>query len=99
MNALTVWKFALEAAPDVQEVEMPAGARLLSAGEQGSSLCIWALVDPAQPLVIRRIRIAGTGHLLTGEVDPGTAYVGRGTFAGGALQVHVFDLGVADDSH
>lgn len=96
---LTVWKFALEAAPDVQRIKMPAGARMLSAGEQGSSLCIWALVDPKQPEVQRLIRIAGTGHPLSGTVDPGTAYIGRGTFAGGALQVHVFDLGEEHDPH
>ena len=96
---LTVWKFALEAAPDVQRIKMPAGARMLSAGEQGSELCIWALVDPKQPEVQHLIRIAGTGHPLAATVDPGTAYIGRATFAGGALQVHVFDLGEEHDPH
>lgn len=92
MSNLTVWKFQLQAAPDVQRIQMPAGARLLSAGEQDNTLCIWALVDPEQPMVERHIRIAGTGHPL-GAVNPGTAYVGRAEFADGALQVHVFDLG------
>ena len=97
MSNLTVWKFQLEAAPDVQRIRMPRWARLLSAGEQGGALCIWALVDPENELVERHIRIAGTGHPL-GAVNQVTAYVGRAEFADGALQVHVFDLGVADDA-
>ena len=93
MSDLTVWKFELESAPDLQRILMPEGARILDAGEQMGKLCIWALVDPEQRRSNRLIRIAGTGHPLKDGVTPGTAYVGRAEFAGGALQIHVFDLG------
>ena len=91
---LTVWKYILESSPDVQRIEMVEGARVLDVGEQGGALCLWALVDPAaQTTETRLFRIAGTGHPLKGDVDPGTNYAGRAEFANGALQVHVFDLG------
>lgn len=95
---LTVWKFELSASPDVQRIEMPVGARILDVGEQLGKLCVWALVTPGEPRETRLFRIAGTGHSLAGDVDPGTHYAGRAEFSGGALQVHVFDLGPEVDS-
>ncbi len=39
-----IWKFPLEFT-DVQEVEMPSGAQLLSVHLQQRTLCLWAMVD------------------------------------------------------
>jgi hypothetical protein len=91
---MTVWKFELRIT-DVQEVRMPRGAELLCVGTQAGTdgvVMLWARVgiDAArsQPLAVRRIRIAGTGH-----PDATGDYVGTVQLHGGALVFHVFDLG------
>jgi len=89
-ETLTVWKFQPRIA-DVAVVEMPKGARILRAGIQGVTFCVWALVDPKAPMAERRIRIAGTGH----DIAPShtETYVNTFEMNGGALVFHVFDLG------
>lgn len=57
-----IWKYPLEMS-EVQYVEMPHGARILSAGLQGETICLWALVEPDNtPYRNMRIEIRGTGH-------------------------------------
>ncbi len=87
---MSVWKFVLRV-DDVVAVQMPAGARVLSCGNQYGEVCVWAVVDVAAPLVERRFRIAGTGHPLT-AADAG-AFVGTVMLVSGTLVFHVFDLG------
>lgn len=58
-----VFKYPFEPA-DVVEVDMPAGAVILHCDEQHQRWSAWARVDPSQPMVRRRIRMAGTGHPL-----------------------------------
>jgi len=58
----TIWKFVLNIC-DYQEVEMPLGAYILSAGQDGNGdLCVWALVNNDFKTV-RRFRILGTGNM------------------------------------
>ena len=87
---LTVWKFPMRIA-DVAVAEMPKGARLLRAGIQNDTFCVWALVDPEAPKVERRVRIAGTGHPIAADLTE--VYVNTFEMHGGALVFHVFDLG------
>ncbi len=57
-----IWKFPLELA-DVQEVEMPSGAQLLSVDSQQGTLCLWAMVDLDSGTKERHvIDILGTGN-------------------------------------
>jgi len=57
-----IWKFPLEVV-DVQEVEMPSGAKLLSVDCQQGCLCLWALVDLDRATKERHlIEIIGIGN-------------------------------------
>lgn len=47
---------------DRQTVQIPKSAKILSVQYQQSTLCMWALVDTAEPLEFRTICIFGTGH-------------------------------------
>ena len=58
---LSVWKFKLEVT-DLQQVEMPQGAQLMTVQEQGGELCLWAAVDTEAPKESRTIEIIGTGN-------------------------------------
>tara|TARA_Y100000310_G_C20312569_1_gene636901 strand:+ start:141 stop:407 length:267 start_codon:yes stop_codon:yes gene_type:complete len=44
-----------------QEIELPKGARAISAQVQGNNLCLWAEVDPRASTVKRLVRVIGTG--------------------------------------
>jgi hypothetical protein len=57
-----IWKFQLEVT-DVQEIDMPKGAKILHAGIQGTSgVYLWATVDTEAVTEKRRFRIYGTGN-------------------------------------
>lgn len=85
----TVWKFPLRV-EDEQYIEPPANAHLLCVQWQGVQPCIWALVDPTNPVERRKILITGTGHEredLAGYVN----YIGTFQMSGGMLVFHVFE--------
>jgi hypothetical protein len=81
-----VWKVALKAV-DVQEIEVPEDAELLTAREQNEQLCVWFKCDPTKRASKRRIVIVGTGH----PAPEGARYVGTGFLMGGQLVFHVFE--------
>lgn len=56
-----VWKSVIKIIRD-GDVTLPKGARILTAQMQGSSLCLWSLVNSAMPEELRTIRVYGTGH-------------------------------------
>lgn len=64
-----------------QHLLIPADAPILSVGQQGNELRMWALVDPAEELVKRSFYIAGTGHPIPDNV------AARGVFLG-TVQTH-----------
>jgi len=82
----TIWKTALKAI-DVQDIEVPEDAELLTARDQHEQLCIWFKCDPSKPKTKRRIVICGTGH----PAPEGAKYVGTGFLQGGQLVFHVFE--------
>lgn len=55
----TIHKYTLHA-DDIQTVNMPIGAVILDAQEQGYGLQLWALVDDSKPLVPRQFASYGT---------------------------------------
>ena len=61
----TIWKFPLKA-EETQAIEMPVGARILSAGmDPQGTLCVWAEVEPFKDLTeFRKVWVIGTGHTL-----------------------------------
>lgn len=83
-----IYKYPLLHA-DLQAIEMPRGAQVLTVQEQFGELRLWALVDPTEPTVERAIRMAGTGH----PIDAG--HVGRyiSTVQQGSFVWHFFEMG------
>jgi hypothetical protein len=82
-----IWKFPIEVA-DAQIVQMPLGAKILTAQMQRDQLCLWALVDPAAPIWPMEIAIIGTGH--EARLARGMEYVATVQELDGALVWHVF---------
>lgn len=85
----SVWKFELTSMGPCSLL-MPEGAEILTIGEQGGGLHLWARVNTEAPLEERRFWVAGTGHSVPG--DPEIPYLGTAFFAGGALVWHVFEV-------
>lgn len=84
----TIYKYPLESG-DVNEIEMPEGAKVLTVQIQRDIPCIWALVDPNMDnKVVRRFHIYGTGYQI---LRPNDRYIGTFQLYGGALVFHVFE--------
>jgi hypothetical protein len=84
-----IFKYVLKTT-DVQSVEMPKGAEILSIQTQNDDPCIWALVDPEQEMEYRIFRIFGTGHDVMG--DDTLNYIGTYQQYGGSLVFHCFEV-------
>ena len=82
----TIWKTVLDPT-DVQDIEVPEDAELLTARDQLEQLCVWFKCDPSKPSTKRRIAIVGTGH----PAPEGARYVGTGFLHGGQIVLHVFE--------
>jgi hypothetical protein len=85
---VVVWKFPLR--PWSAFIDMPADARILYVGHDGTDACVWALCDPNRPKKPRYVAAIPTGD----EVPrPAVTYVG--TFmvdeGAGPLVFHVFE--------
>ncbi len=101
----TIWKFELDlSGGDMSQIEMPEGAATISAGVQGMTFVVWALIDPDAPRVTRRFVVHGTGHPVLKEVtETFTAGIHDhpvevlasfiNTVFMGPLVFHVFELG------
>lgn len=86
----TIWKYEARGGGDRFSLEMPKGARALSAGIQGQDIVIWAAVDPDEPAVRHDFAVHGTGHNVP---DENAAASFLTTIFMGPLVFHVFDLG------
>lgn len=56
----TIWKY--EVYPDLFNVEMPIGAKILSCQVQNRTIQMWALVDTGNKLETRQFVVFGTGQ-------------------------------------
>lgn len=84
-----VFKYSL-AQCDVQTVTLPVGSEILSVQDQQGSWQLWALVDPqASVFEPRKIRIAGTGHLIHENIKK---HISTFQMHDGALVFHAFEL-------
>jgi hypothetical protein len=91
MDSFTIWKTVLKPV-DVQDIDVPENADLLTAREQHDELCVWFKCNPKNKPTKRRIAIVGTGH----AAPAGARYVGTGFLHGGQLVLHVFERVSAD---
>jgi hypothetical protein len=85
----TIYKYVIR--PDKLKVQMPKGARLLTAREQADEICVWAEVDTEQPTEQRHFQVFGTGHLMHEDMGTSREYVGTAHLEGGALVFHVYE--------
>lgn len=91
----TIWKVVLKAT-DVQDIEVPANAELLTARDQLEQICVWFKCNPNNPMTKRRVAIIGTGH----PAPEGARYVGTGFLHGGQFVFHVFeDVPIVSHTH
>ena len=86
----TIWKFELEVT-DNQYVNMPYGAELLSVQTQGTTPCLWALVDAKNPTEERHFEVFGTGHPVNCDMGIERKYIGTFQLSGGATVFHLFE--------
>lgn len=102
-HSMTIFKFELRIHGRCA-VPMPQGSRLLSIGNQGVGLVIWAEVDEEQPTVERLFDSRFTGQVSgpswssgTGIREPRGEYVGTAILPApdlpNGLVCHVYDLG------
>lgn len=83
-----VYKYKLQVA-DIQQVILPAGAQILCIKMQNGEVCLWALVNPEEKYdEAVKIRCAGTGHLITENVE----YIDTVMMLDGALVFHFFKV-------
>ena len=83
----TIWKFPLEI-KDVQEINLPATAGIMTVQMQGDQPCLWAHLNQQHAFQKRRIFIVGTGHSIP---ETNVRYIGTFQIAGGSLIFHVFE--------
>lgn len=90
----SIWKYQIY--PGQHTLQMPDGAELLCAREQGDSIALWAIVDVRTAGVTepRRIGVFATGKPLP---DLPMRFLGTACLSGGTIIFHVFEvLGVED---
>lgn len=85
-----IWKYPLEPR-DVQTIQMPKRAQILTVQNQREQICLWAVVDPGEPLRLGKIRILGTGHTHSPEFFDHLRYIGSIQQDEGRLVWHVFE--------
>ena len=85
----TIWKFPLVVTQE-QEINMPRGGEILTVQTQYNGPCVWAIVDPDQPVEPRRLRMFGTGHPFA--IDAPHRHIGTFQSHGGSLIFHVFEV-------
>ncbi len=86
----TIYKYKLKQ-EEVAEVELPKGARVLTAQAQGVHVWIWAIVDAeGVEKETRRFAILKTGQKIALNTDILT-HVGSVQFDEGGLVYHVFE--------
>lgn len=84
----TIYKYTLTT-EEMQKIELPEGAEILSVLSQNEEVCMWAMVNPDADKVIRTFAVIGTGWRLITEAN--LKYIGTVQLNGGKLVFHVFE--------
>jgi hypothetical protein len=83
-----IWKYRIPVR-DNFTLELPVGARLLTAQVQNGEPCLWVLTAPRAETVKRYFCLFGTGHPMESPGD--LTYVGTFQQSGGAFVWHLFE--------
>lgn len=82
----TIFKYPLRIV-DVQKVELPAGAKILTAQDQNGTLTLWVEVETPRKTATRTIEVIGTGNPIS--VMDNRLYIGTVQMDG--LVWHVYE--------
>lgn len=82
---LTIYKYPIQIT-DTQTLQVPLLGVFMDVQMQELQACLWARVDPEQPLRPRIIRVVGTGHCIDFLIED---YIG--TFQNPPFVWHVFE--------
>lgn len=85
----TIYKYELW--PDALKIEMPKGAKILTAREQHDKICLWAEVNTDNATEVRTFEIFGTGHQIPYDMGVSRDYIGTAMLEGGSLVMHVYE--------
>ena len=85
----TIYKYPIYII-DEQEISMPRGAHIFSFALQRGTPCVWAIVDPTEPVLEpKTLYLRGTGHEL--QFEPcSLRFIGTVLLNDGALVFHLF---------
>lgn len=83
-----VWKYEVPVRNRF-ELEMPAGARIVSLQLQYDRPVLWAVVDPEAPKVTRMFGVVGTGTVVDFKLPK---HIGTFQLHGGKTVLHVFEI-------
>ena len=87
---LTVHKFPVPVG-NYFDVELPAGAKVLTVDVQRGHAQLWALVETEHRTETRRFRFAGTGHPIEEKIED-LRFVNTFQVEGGSLIFHIFEV-------
>lgn len=93
MRHNVVWKYAL---PDaVNHIQLPKGAQVLGIHMQGNDMCLWAMHDEDNQLLLeeRMFVIVGTGRILNVPDEVVCTYIGSLYTEKQIYVFHVFEYG------
>lgn len=90
----SIWKFPLAVDENIQQILMPADAKILTVALQNNTPTIWAEVEPERSRLPRRFCIYATGQLFSEPENFEREYIGTFQIVGliGTLVGHVFEL-------
>lgn len=73
------------------DIDMHEGAEILSVGLQCGRLCIWARVNPKNPMETRHVFVVGTGWTVEDTVwSPNAKFIGTVFIGNGIFVYHIF---------
>lgn len=82
-----IYKYKLKTI-DIQTINLPEGAKILTVQTQNGEPCLWAEVESDNPSSPRTIATHGTGHTIPKETG---RYIATYKMAGDSLVFHVFE--------
>ena len=88
-TTMAIHKYPIDVA-DVQDIDLPSRAKILSFQIQYDVPCIWALVDIEAPMKPRRLHLVGTGHRREEDFFKGK-FIGTVQADNGMLVWHLFE--------
>lgn len=85
-----IYKYRLDVGAQVA-VRMPRGAKVLSVGEQGVGIFVWAEVETLDDLEERYFLMYGTGHPIVESPHMSRVFIGTVQLRKLGLVFHVFE--------